>query len=102
MAKGRLGFPQISVLVHIHAYMSLGRFRPTQESAVFAPTRGMHFWTLHNYSYLLIQTLLWCEHGTIAKGRPGFPQLSVLGPVLTFMKRGSLPSRTGKGGFCSN
>ena len=29
-------------------------------------------------------TLLWCKHSTMAKGRPGFPQISVLGPILTY------------------
>ena len=35
----------------------------------------------------------------MAKGRFGFPEISVLGPTLAYMRRGSLLSRTRKCGF---
>ena len=38
----------------------------------------------------------------MAKGRPGFPEMSVLGPILAYMRRGSLPSCIGKSGFCTD
>ena len=73
--------------------------RPAQVSAAFAPTRGIHFWALYTRSFLLIETLPWCKHGTMVNGRPAFPQISVLGHILTYMRRGTLQARTGKYGF---
>ena len=35
----------------------------------------------------------------MVNGRPGFPQISVLGTILTYMRRGIFPSHTGKCGF---
>ena len=40
------------------------------------------------------------QSGTMAKGRPGFPQISVLRPILAYKRQGSLQSHTGKCGFC--
>ena len=54
-------------------------FRPAQVSEVSAPTSGIHFWTLHTRSFILIWTLHWCKDGTMAIGQPQFTQLSVLG-----------------------
>ena len=43
-----------------------------QVSALFAPIRELRFRCLHTRSFLLIRSLLWCKHGIMAKGRPGF------------------------------
>ena len=42
---------------------------------VLAPTRRLNSWVLHTWSFLLVWTLLWCKRGTMAIGRPDFPQI---------------------------
>ena len=54
---------------------------------------------INTISFLLISTLLWCKHGTMAIGRSEFPEISILGPIVPFMNRGSLQAHTGKYGF---
>ena len=76
-------------------------WRPAQVSTVFSWTRRIHFSTLRTPIFLLMYAMLWCKHSTVAKGRPGFPQISVLGPILTYLRRGSLQAHTGTCDFCT-
>ena len=74
----------------------------TGVGGVSSRTSVIHFWALHARSCLLIYTLPWCKHGTMAIGPPQFMQVSILGPILLQMRWGSLSACTGKWGFCTN
>ena len=80
------------------------------ESCYFAGRTGKYelcteiritFLGYHTRSFLLILTMLWYKHGTMAKGRPEFPQICINGPIPLCMNPGSLLARTGKYEFCT-
>ena len=76
--------------------------RPAQVSMVFEHTSGIHFWSLHTRSFLLVEIFPWCKHVTMAICPSQFTQLSVLGPILPPSRLGILTARTDKWGFCTD
>ena len=72
--------------------------RLAQVSGVIAPTSGMHFWSLHTSSFLLVSIFFWCKHGTMEIGPSQFTQLSVLDPIVRPSRQDTLTVRTGKWG----
>ena len=68
----------------------------------FSPTSGIHFCFLHTRSFLWIEILPWCKHGTMPIGPPNlhnFPFSTLYQPPVS---RDSFPSHTGKWGFCTD
>ena len=61
---------------------------PVLRSGPFAPKQGLYFWALHSLSFLLISTLHWCKHGTMARGNPEIPQICTVGHIRRYMNRG--------------
>ena len=52
--------------------------------------------------FLLMYPFVWCKRGTMGIGKPDVSHISILGPMLTPIKRCSLQPRTGKYGFCTD
>ena len=52
--------------------------RPVKVGALFAPTQGLHFRTLHPLSFLLICALHWCKHCTGIQVAPNLRAVSLM------------------------
>ena len=55
-------------------------------ATIIAPIHLLHLWVLHTRSFLLISTLHWCNHGTLAEGNPEPREIYIVGHILRCMK----------------
>ena len=101
MAISSLELTQISVDGPIRRCLRRGSLQARTGLWVFAPTQGLYFWGLLSHSYLLICTLRWCKHGTMAISSLELTQISVDDPIRRCMERGSLQVHTGLWSFCT-
>ena len=68
----------------------------------FCTDSAIPFWGSLTRSLLSIQALLWCKHGTIAIGRPEFPQISIIGLIQRCKKPGTLPACNSECVYCTD
>ena len=59
---------------------------PVTGGTIIAPTQSSHFWVLHTHSFLLICTLDWCNHGTVAEESPVVRKIYIVRPIRRRMK----------------
>ena len=76
--------------------------RHVQVGGLSAPTQGLRYLVLLPLNYLIICTLLWCNHCTVLETAPKYAQTSIHGSVRHCSTRSILRAGTGRNVFCAN
>ena len=95
-------FPKFSLSIPYGGVSTRGICVHVKPNAFIAHPRRLDFWVLHNHSYLLLYTLLWCKHGTDVIDSVEVSLISIVGPIRRCMNPGNLPARKAQCVYCTD
>ena len=87
----------------LYGVVVLGVFcGPVQVGGFSASIQGLHFLVLLPLNYIIICTLLSCNHCTVLEVAPKYAQISIHGSIRRCRTRNTLRARPVRWAFCTN